>query len=215
MYYPDDEYWEPTVADEIFESAQEKLRNALKDIIKSEIEELKTKNEYLEKSNNELRGQVAQLDNDRRKFEKNKDDYVQNGIKQYQREILMGLRPGDNVWTIRTETQTETCKHCNGTHKIKATIAEIEKDVECPHCSYNGKIIVNKTHTPSKRVVSQVTLKIWNDKPCFQQEIYLESKYNECSEVRRESYDHYASFYYTEEDCLKECNNLNEKWAKE
>ena len=62
-------YWEPSEADELFDSIKYQLIDAAKSSIKSDMEALKSRNEYLEKRNKELEEKAYEVANTERNLE--------------------------------------------------------------------------------------------------------------------------------------------------
>lgn len=232
--YYDERIYEPTLLDELFTNYKEECKKILLSSVQNEINEIKNDNIRLKNDNKKLRDEFRNLDVLKHEIEQNKEKLIDEGISAYQREALSGLRCGDTVWTVKTETVTEKCKHCNGTHKIKVDVAGIKKMVDCPHCSYGGYVEVDVTFTPVARKIAQIDTSMWASNKCFKRFLYLE----EISGSNRTAGEDYIcdnrdgdlkdaterndygnnlkrDFWLSEEDCLIACAEKKEKWIEE
>jgi len=81
--YEYEEYYEPTIADEIFEEAKQKLESALKESAQKLVDKVFLENEELKKENEELKCQVDEIENRERDLDRK--------IESYKREVL-GMR---------------------------------------------------------------------------------------------------------------------------
>lgn len=209
-----EEYYEPTVADQIFIEASNKLKNALKAEVITMIDSLKQENEELKKRNRELQRKFLNLDSERKEFESEKQSIIKKAITDYVREKFGGFIWGDEIWMVHEDLEYKTCEHCNGTHYISVNVAGIEKKVDCPHCSYGGKVISNKKFRPVKRTISQSNLKIWNENKTFERDFYLK----ELSSYKKEQIYNSEigkTVFYSEDECKNACNLKQEEWDNE
>lgn len=86
MYYDYEDYYEPSVMDEIFKEFQQKCREVLLDDINSTIGSIKHTNEYLTKENDELKKALSQAEKNLREVKKNTEKFslmetLVNGVK--------------------------------------------------------------------------------------------------------------------------------------
>jgi len=86
MYYDYEDYYEPSVMDEILEEFQQKCREVLLDDINSTIGSIKQTNEYLKKENDDLKKALSQAERNLRESNKNMEKFslmetLTNGIK--------------------------------------------------------------------------------------------------------------------------------------
>lgn len=237
MEYCDDyneTYYEPSDLDLILNDYKEKCKDILLSSIQNEINSLIENNKSLEERNKELRNEVRNLDKLKQDFERDKNKYIRDGIENYQREALGGLRCGDKVYTFKTETIYENCEYCNGTHKVEAEIAGIKKTVDCPHCGYNGKKEIDIVCTPQERIISQITTSMWHNNKMFRRYLYME-KEKGCADNASDEYicDNHdgdnrdaretnytyenvldRDFWLSEEDCLSACEEYKNKWME-
>ena len=84
MYYED--YYEPSVMDEILDEFRQKCKEVLLDDINTEIGSIKHTNEYLRKENDELKNALSKTEKDLRELKKNTEkfslmEHLVNGIK--------------------------------------------------------------------------------------------------------------------------------------
>lgn len=75
MYYDYEEYYEPSVMDEILEEFQQKCREVLLDDINSTIGSIKQTNEYLKKENDDLKKALSQAERNLRESNKNMEKF--------------------------------------------------------------------------------------------------------------------------------------------
>lgn len=229
----DTDYYEPSELESILAEYKDKCKEILLSTIQNEINQLRDENESLQESNKELRNKVWSIDKLKQEIERDKQKYINEGIADYQRDALSGLRCGDIVWTIKTETTTEKCKHCIGTHEIEVYVEEVKIKVNCPHCNYSGNVEVNAEYIPIKRIISQITTSVWADNKMFKRHLYLKEAKG-CSDTANDEFisddsygtesqaketNEYArnntiirSFWLTEEDCLMECDKKKLEW---
>ena len=227
----DEQMYEPTPLDELFIEYNEKCKSILLSSVQSEINSIKDENSKLKEQNKVLNQKLYDIESVKREIEQNKQKYIREGIEEYQREALSGLRCGDTVWVIKTETKKEKCKHCNGTHKIQVDVAGIMKNVDCPHCGYSGETTVSVEYTPVKRKIVQINSSLWAENRRFQRHLYLEDGVAYPREVSDEGYVHdnsdgclgdaietnYANglkrdFWFSEDECLSACKDKKEEW---
>ena len=109
-------YYEPSELEQLAEEFKEKCWEHILPNVKEEIESLRKENKEYKDSNAVLKGQLREIDRLKQDIENQKQKLINEGIKNYQREALSGLKCDDEIWTIKTEFTTEKCKHCNGTH---------------------------------------------------------------------------------------------------
>lgn len=209
----EEEYYEPTIADQIFTEAANKLKVSLKAEVNNMIDSLVKENESLKKKNVELQSKISNLNSERREFENNKQSIIKNAVTEYVREKFGGFIWGDTVWMVHEDTEYKNCEHCNGTHKINLTVAGINKDVDCPHCSYSGKVIASKKFRPVKRIISQSNLKIWNENKTFEREFYLK-ELKDCTD-HIWNVDIGKNVFALEDECINACNEKQNNWDKE
>lgn len=113
MSYYDNEYdyYEPTVGDEIFEEAKDKLFNALKDEIKTEINYLKKENKRLNSCIDEYRKKesdlhIREIQLIQREKQTEKDIY--------RKKFSQVLKPlEENLTVYRIECYRETGAKCD------------------------------------------------------------------------------------------------------
>ena len=86
MYYDYEDYYEPSVMDEILDEFRQKCKEVLLDDINTEIGSIKHTNEYLRKENDELKKALSKTEKDLRELKKNMEKFslmetLVNGIK--------------------------------------------------------------------------------------------------------------------------------------
>jgi hypothetical protein len=86
MYYDYEDYYEPSIMDELLEEFQQKCKEILLDDINSKIGSIKHDNEYLKKENDKLKAALVQAEKDLKESKKNTEKFtlmetLTNGIK--------------------------------------------------------------------------------------------------------------------------------------
>lgn len=86
MYYEYEDYYEPSVMDEILDEFRQKCKEVLLDDINTEIGAIKHTNEYLRKENDELKKALSNTEKDLRELKKNMEKFslmetLVNGVK--------------------------------------------------------------------------------------------------------------------------------------
>ena len=76
MYYDYEDYYEPSVMDEILEEFQQKCREVLLDDINSTIGSIKQMNEYLKKENDDLKKVLFQTEKSMRDLKKDTESFL-------------------------------------------------------------------------------------------------------------------------------------------
>ena len=165
MVYWDGPYIEKGLYDNIFCEAFEKCKENFNETVKSYInqstEELNATNKIiksLQQKIKELSSQVKDADEIREAIRKELLDAMWEDVK-----------PGDNVWLIKSENMYKKCEKCNGTRKVKAITSDgIEVEATCPNCEYNGvRTGVKRTVYSQKLDNITRTLSIYNNKLVF------------------------------------------------
>ena len=205
-YYEDERYYEPTIADEIFIEYQQKLKDALKNSVKSNIENIESENARLKEENKKLRTETyelkGQINNNIKETEKL--------LKEKEREVFVGFTSGfaphDTIWYIESKRTETTCKYCNGKYKIKVDVLGKTKEVDCPHCSY-GKIS-HYTYYPVKDIISSFYFNYHRaDRNLKNSGVVLNIE-----KIYLDKYDSYKSvdnLYKTLEECQNVCDERN------
>jgi len=124
-YYEEPPYYEPTIADEIMFEYQQKMKDALLESVKLEIDNIKNENERLKEENNKYRQRerdILNKENDLKYKEENlkrevTNEFYQSNIgdtlKQYIEEC--------EVWFADIDRyQNEKCNLCNEERKLVA-----------------------------------------------------------------------------------------------
>lgn len=75
MYYNYEDYYEPSVMDEILDEFRQKCKEVLLDDINTEIGSIKHTNEYLTKENDELKKALSKTEKDLRELKKNMEKF--------------------------------------------------------------------------------------------------------------------------------------------
>lgn len=119
MYdYFEEPYYEPTIADEIFFEAREKLINSLKETVKQHLENVVQENENLKKENEKMKQEVTKIRNEKRVFEDEKKNYESKLKRSVLSELLNDLEV--IVYSVGSEEyEKQKCDKCNDSREIK------------------------------------------------------------------------------------------------
>ena len=225
MYW-DEPYYEPTVGDEIFLEAEAKLRDALKDSIKQEIENLKKSNQQLQNRNMELEKQIGDIKRRELALERKEEDLEKSILRKRLGELFKPLVDQLYVWRIDTDYIVgEKCDKCDNNRQIKFTsplgrkMKEKCKCADGAYCYYPKKSIM-KTILFTQDRYSPKDVKVmptwgrldWEESYIkFELDRYIEdlSKYDEDS-LFADLSDHNVAFA-KQEDCQKFADYLNKK----
>lgn len=160
MYYKEEPYYEPTIADEIIMEYQQKMKDALLESVKYEIDQIKEENERLKKQNEEFRkreNSISYKESELKRKEENLKREVMNEF--YQTNIGDTLKQyieDCEIWFADMERyQNKKCNLCNEDRKLVAVYpngATAQADCDCaklfsryiPNSSFINMIKFNK-----------------------------------------------------------------------
>lgn len=216
MYdYYDEPYYEPTVADEIFLEAREKLIESLKESVKQHIENLERENLEIKSKNEKLLKQVSEIESKKLELERAK----QTLERDVRRERLSTLLEQLKVERFMVKTKTmygKKCDKCNEERYIEFISPLGNQLREICDC-YDNKVVAYfpKSHLCTEFKVDSQNgnkLRMWYKENTYdREEYYSSSSYYEKS-YTDEDYDTlniYAIFFDTIEECQKYCDWLN------
>lgn len=149
MYYEEEPYYEPTIADEIIMEYQQKMKDALLESVKYEIDQIKEENERLKKQNEEFRkreNSISSKERDLKVKEENLKREVTNEF--YQTNIgdtLKQYLEDCEVWFADKERyQNPKCDLCNEDRKLVAQYPNGKtSEANCDCAKFFSKYIPN------------------------------------------------------------------------
>jgi len=210
MGFYDDEpypYYDPEEFLEEYEvSLREVITKAVNDKIKKTIDDLETikiENKGLQDKNRDLNYKINSIENQNKK---DLEAALKVKEKEVERRLNVGFAVNDNVYYIKSKSNSTKCSKCNGTGKTEVEVLGKLTKVSCPHCN-NGNIYTY-TYSPAKDTISS-----------FRYYISREEYRNKTSkskisslEINLDDYDHSTTadnLYKTLEECQVECNKKN------
>lgn len=222
MFYEEEyPYYEPSIADEIMFEYKQKMKDALLESVKYEINQLKEENNNLKESNKMLRDQISGISQRERKLEIDK----QNLERQVRNERLSKLMKDFEVVMYRVKTTyplPKKCNNCNDNRKIEFYSPSGKLMTE--NCSCNtGKVFYIPQEyicTEFKVSRSDNAMLMWyienheNDYDWYGYESSDRAEIVYTEEMKYEDLDKYT-YFKTIEDCQKFCDWLNENCTEE
>ena len=221
MYYEEDyepNYYEPSVADDILMEYREKMKVALLDSVKNDIESLKKENEDLKEQYQKLK----QKENEVRDREWSLEIDKKNLLRTVRQERLSTLMKDFQIVMYKADRVTvkpPKCDKCDSQRKLKFKTPSGRIMDEYCECN-TGKYV----YTPKKHICSEFSLDEGDSKISMWFKITQEGKDNECysseisnymktvykAEMEYKTIDPYNTFFKTKEECQKYCNFENE-----
>lgn len=118
-YWDDEPYYEPTVADDIFFEASERLKNALKNDIKRKMDNLLEENNRLTEENKKMKDKVSNIEWREKSLENKEKDMERNVLRKKFSEMISPLEEKMLIWRIEYGyVQGEKCDKCNENRMI-------------------------------------------------------------------------------------------------
>jgi len=219
MYYDDEPYYEPSLADEILNEYQQKMKDALLDSIKYQIEKTKKENQNIKDENIKLRQQVNEISNRERELEIQK----KNLAYTVRHERLSELMKDFEVIMYRAYTTTKKlpkCDKCNKNRQIEFTSPTGKKMTEDCSCD-KGKIVF----IPQEYICTEFKIERDSNRMAVWYKMHQERDYDYCSydssdyvdTVYNEGMkyedlkDYYKVYFKSKEECQKYCCWLNKQ----
>lgn len=216
MYdYNDEPYYEPTVADEIFFEAREKLINSLKDTAKQYVENFAKENQKLKNENEKLLKKVNDIEYREKELERSKQNLEKDVRKERLSLILEQLKV--ERFMVKSKTMySKKCDKCNDERVIEYLSPLGAKQKERCDC-YNNSI---KTYVPESQLCTEFKidsqnnnkLRMWYKGNCYEKEEYYTSSNYYKQSYTGEDYstlDVYRIFFDTLDECQQYCDWLN------
>lgn len=218
-YYDEEPFYEPTVADEIFIEYTQKLKDALKDNIKQDIENIKSENQRLKEENEKYKSRENEIACKERELEYEK----QNLMYKVRQERLSELMKDFQVIMYKVGTTKEMfpkCNNCDENRKIHFTSPLGREMTESCTCNISKTVYIPvefictefKINKDNNKTMS-AWYKLHKDKDYdwyqYQSDSYKKKVYEEGMDF--EKLDWYCTFFKLKEECQKYCDWLNEK----
>lgn len=210
-------YYEPTIADEIFEEYKIKMKDALLESIKQDIADLKYTNKKLIDENKILKEKEQEVRQKEKELE-----YMKSNLKwEVKRERLSELMEDFRVVMYKTNYNSELlpkCDKCNKNRQIEflsPTGKLTYEDCECKK--------YKKTYKPQEYICTE--FKVSSNAGCMlmwykenHESDYDYYSYNSsdlCEKVYKKEMDYkdlnsYQTYFKTKEECQNYCDWLNE-----
>jgi len=219
-YYDDEPYYEPSLVDDILNEYQQKMKDALLESVKHQIEKTKTDNENLKAENKKLQKQVSEINQKERELETQK----KNLIWEVRRERLSKLMEDFKIIMYQasaTYVKQPKCDKCNKDRQIafkSPSGKTVHEDCECNKS--------NTIYAPKANIVYEFKVDRHNsekmsawytvEESSYDKEEYYshnttfaETIYN--TEMSFENLNTYKTFFKTIEECQTYCDWLNKK----
>lgn len=216
MYnFYDEPYYEPTIADEIFFEAREKLTESLKDTVKQYVENFVKENQELKNENEKLLKKVKDIESRERELERSKQNLERDVKKERLSSILEQLK----VERFMAKTKTmygKKCNKCNDERIIEYLSPLGTKQKERCDC-YNNSVNV---YYPTSQLCTEFKvdsknndkIRMWYTKNTYDREEYYTSNSYYKQSYTGEDYialDVREIFFDTLDECQKYCDWLN------
>lgn len=228
MYdYDNDElYYDPTMADEIFNRAKKELEESLKEEVKVQIKSTMDHNFKLRQENEELKQQIRNLDNRERDLANREAQFERMALRKVFSELLKPLEEHMEVYSCDYEyVRKDKCHKCDSNRRIYYK-SPSGKDVY-EECSCNESY---KVYSPKPKCLKIVSIFKDRERSKFMLDVKYESRdYDDgyCKfEVKKliENTDdmgdlntlneyqmEYRTGFKNKEDCQTYCDYLNKK----
>lgn len=161
MFDDNYDYYEPSVGDEIYLEAREKLINSLKDSVKQHIESVSIENEKLKSENSKLKESVRDITRREKELEGEKLKYKKDIRFERLSELMNDLRVIIYEVTYFNEL-AEKCNKCDDKREIHYTTPMGRKTAEkCECATQTKKYIVEEKILHEFRYGNNNTMLMW------------------------------------------------------
>lgn len=214
--YEEENYYEPTVADEIFEEYRNKMKDALLESIKTDMDNLKYMNNKLIDENKTLRDKELEVRQKERELESKKST-LERDVK---RERLSKLMADFQVVMYRTDYNSELlpkCDKCNNDRKIEFLSPTKKLTYEDCECKKYKKFYQPQEYICTSFKVSRDDGCMWmwykENHECDYD--YYSYDSSDCAEtvytegIEYKDLSEYRTYFKTKEDCQRYCDWLN------
>lgn len=189
-YYDEPPYYEPTIADEILIEYQQKMKEALLESIKLEIENMKNENEKLKEENKKLRLKSIEIDNKERdlkyKEENIKKEVTEEFYKSNIGDTLKQYMENCELWFAGDERyQNEKCELCNENRELVAKFPNGEfAKIKCACSNFFSRYI------PALSEITLIKFSKKDSKYTSDRKFYLDKTYSARRDRSYYNYDH-------------------------
>lgn len=210
MSYYDEPYYEPTPADMIFEEANQKLKEVLKESIKHHVESVTKENEELKIENKKLQNKVSDINRRERNLEEERKN-----MKRLTLSELMGDREMI-MWKADYHREiSEPCGKCDTNRKVtfKTPLGKEMKELCSCYASKNVYEPVKSICYEMKKNGRDQSLIMWFKSYSDSDDGYSSSTaiYKVWKDEKYEDIDKYNWRFKTKDDCKKYCDYINTK----
>lgn len=226
-YYYDDsddygnDYYEPTLADEIFEEAKTKLEEAVKAEIKDKIQRAEKLLAEQDKKETELRAKENKLNRRERELESKFRDLENAFKKEKFDKFIKDLQKylGQTYYKVKENTIPKAkCNSCDDKRKIEIRMPDgTMRKIDCS-CNKNiysytveeVPILNMTTYKKDKEIVIYLNYVAWDERL---EKVSPEKIYNKFEDVKKVDdryHSLYSVFYTSKEEAQKHADYLNE-----
>jgi hypothetical protein len=214
--FEEEQYYEPSLADEIIVEFQEKMKSVLLGSVKFEIENIKEENKNLKKQNEKLQNQVNQI-----KQKEIELEHLKSNLKaEVRRERLSKLMEDFQVVMYKIDDITEKipkCNKCDKNRKIKFESPSGKQMEEYCTCNRGKAVYIPKEHICTEFRVDRednAMLMWYEENHESDHDWYGYNNSNLCKTVYKDGMDYknlnrYDTYFKTKQDCQKYCDWLN------
>lgn len=221
----DEMYYEPSIADDIFEEAKCKLRDSIKESIKSDLSKLESDNKSLKKENEELKEKLKDIEyrENQLKYEKEnyKNDFEKKLMKGKFSEIFKDLEEHMCYYRIDREIKyKDKCDKCDNNreiHFIAPNGEDMTYSCDCNQykivyipkkCELKSIFMTKDRYDKSKLFNFTAKYDYYSDYDEINVSIYPKSVITEFKEDLVCDFEH-NQLFSTKEVCQKYCDELN------
>ena len=219
MYYDEEEqpYYEPSQADELLMEYQEKMKSALLETVKYQIESYEKENDILKAENQKLKDNEHKVRDRERKLEYEKSDLM----RQVKRERLSELMKDFKVIMYQAGSKgvkLPKCDKCNDNREIEFKSPTGKKMKESCKCNINKTVYIPEEYICTEFKVDQDNgnkmLMWYKEHHEKDYDYYGEDSSNYCrviysEEMNFEDLECYHTYFKTKEECKKYCKWLD------
>jgi hypothetical protein len=226
-YYDEEPYYEPTVADEIFIEYTQKLKDALKDNIKQDIENIKSENIRLKEENKNLKDRERDIDNKERQLQSKEKTLEADFFRKKFSEMLKPFEEHySGYYADHTYKMKRKCNQCDENRQITYTAPNgdtVKKDCSCkksysyyvPKSSVITVIDLHKSDGYSKREFG-MTPKYENKDDDYRWSSFKFTQFIDIfNESIAEEIKYRDTLFSSKEECKKFCDWLNKNYREE
>ena len=188
--YDEQNYYEPTIADEILMEYQQKMKDALLETVKLEIQDIENENVRLKNENKEYKKRENDLSNKERNLKYKEENLKREVINEFYKsnigDTLKQYLEDCEVWFADTEKyQIPKCGLCNEERKLVAIFPNGKATkTECT-CAK----LLNK-YVPSLSEITEIKFSKKNSNYSSERKFYLNKTYSPPNKSYNDYYDY-------------------------